>query len=235
MALIRFAEGQQRSGAIGASVYSHNRFGAYIRSRSIPVNPNSTAQALIRASMLAAQAAWQDLAEVNRALWEGYADSVSWKNRFGDTVKLTDQQHFLRVAALARYVGLGANFDNPPSEMRLPAPDETVTASAPAGGPAVAIAFGAATDAWKAAAGNYLLVFIGRERGPKVNYYGGPYRYMGKVQGASTPPTSPQSMNSPFGDFMAEGGKVFGYTRSLINGIGLSEPKFFSLTLAEPV
>ena len=58
MALIRYAEGQQRSGSIGASVYSHNRYGAYIRARSVPVNPNTDRQVAIRNAIRALTIAW---------------------------------------------------------------------------------------------------------------------------------------------------------------------------------
>lgn len=234
MAVVRFAEGQQRSGAIGGSVYSHNRFGQYIRTRSIPVNPLSASQFEVRQAMLAAQAAWAAATSGVKASWAAYADAVSWKNRFGDPCKLTDQEHFLRCASLARYVGLGAAWDGYPVEMRLPSPDETVAIAAEAGGPTVTITFGSATDPWKTAAGNHLLLFIGRERGPGVNYYGGPFRYLGRINGASTPPTSPQTFTNPFGDFSGSGNKVWLRWRTYLQAAGLSEPAYGSAIITEP-
>ena len=44
-------EGQQRSGSIGGATWSHNSSGAYIRARSIPVNPNTDRQNAVRVAV----------------------------------------------------------------------------------------------------------------------------------------------------------------------------------------
>ena len=230
MALIRFAEGQQRSGSMGASTYSHNRFGQYVRSRSTPVNPRSPAQVAIRAATLAAQAAWQRLTDLQRKDWEDYAAVVAWRNRFGDSVSLTGQQHFLRVATLARYVGKAAAWDAPPTQFRLPSPDETLALQdlvvGTAGGK---VAYGTATDGWQSVTGAALLVFLGREVNPTRKYYGGPYRFVLRLDGsAALPPASPQAFGWPFGNFAKVGNLVYGYQRVFIPTIGLSEPAYFS-------
>lgn len=227
MALIRFAEGQQRSGALGGSVYSHNRTGAYIRARTVPVNPRSTAQVAVRAAMLAAQARWQALTAGEQGAWESYASAVAWKNKLGDSVKLTGQQHFLRVGSLARYIGLASAWDAAPTQMRLPAPDETLVLENMAeGADAGSLGFASATEVWKSVADAFLLLFIGREVSPSRRFYGGPYRYAGKVEGATPTPPTTLSFTNPFGDFAGAGNNVYAYARTFIPGIGLSEPVY---------
>ena len=39
------------SGSVGGTVFSRNKGGAYMRNRSIPVNPQSAAQVVVRAAM----------------------------------------------------------------------------------------------------------------------------------------------------------------------------------------
>lgn len=237
MALVRWPEGQQRSGSLGGSVYSRNRFGAYVRPRTVPVNPSTPAQAAIRNATLAAQAAWQSLSETARADWEDYAAAVAWRNRFGDSVNLTGQQHFLRVAITARYVGAAASWDTPPTTFRMPSPDETAgLTDLVVGTSGGKLSFGSATDAWKNVNGAALMLFVGRELPKTRGFYNGPWRFVLRVNGsASTTPTSPVSFTWPFGLFALAGDKVAAYVRTFIPGIGLSEPaKIFGTVGAAP-
>lgn len=236
MALIRFAEGQQRSGSLGASVYSHNAFGQYIRSRSIPVNPRSDLQNEIRAAMLQAQARWAAIAAVDGVLpWEEYAEAVSWKNRLGDTVKLTGQQHFLRIASALAYHGRPISALTAPTDLRLPAPDETVTMTQETGSDEVSIAFGSAADDWKAVTGAYLLVYNGRELGPARRYYGGPFRKLAVIAGQAAPnPVSPQTAANRWGEAENVANRYAAYIRTYIPAIGLSEPRYLNISVTAP-
>lgn len=232
MALIRYVEGQQRSGSIGATVYSHNRAGQYIRARSVPVNPSSVAQNAVRSAMLAAQAAWQGRTDEQRAGWDAYAQAVSWVNRLGNAMKLTGQQHFLRCASIGRYTGCASGLDGMLTEQRLPSPDETADVAIEAGSDAVSLSYGSATDAWKSIVGGYLFLFGGYERLSSRSFYGGPYRYIGKVAGASTPPTSPAALDNPLCRYNVAGHLVKFYVRTYIPAIGLSEPRYINATVA---
>lgn len=236
MALIRFAEGQQRSGALGGSVYSHNAFGQYIRARSIPVNPRSGLQNEIRAAMLAAQARWAAIAAADGTLpWEEYAEAVSWKNRLGDTVKLTAQQHFLRIASALAYHGRSIAALQAPTDLRLPSPDETVTLEQETASDEVSIAFGSPADPWKATDGAYLLVYNGRELGPARKYYGGPFKKLAVIAGAAVPnPVSPQTASNRWGEAADVANRYAAYIRTYIPSIGLSEPRYLNIEVVAP-
>jgi hypothetical protein len=54
-----------QSGSIEGRTAGRNRFGQYERTRSIPVNPRSAAQGVVRARMSANSAAWRSLTRSN--------------------------------------------------------------------------------------------------------------------------------------------------------------------------
>lgn len=57
------------SGSYQNLTFSHNRFGQYVRGRSIPVNPNSTFQVAVRTRMATNAIAWRSLTAAQRAGW----------------------------------------------------------------------------------------------------------------------------------------------------------------------
>jgi hypothetical protein len=54
------------------------------------------------------------------------------------------------------------------------------------------------TDEWATAVGGSLLVYAGRPQNPSVNFFKGPYRFAGRINGAVVPPTSPLTVPAPF-------------------------------------
>lgn len=233
MAIVRFAEGQQRSGAVGGSVYSRNRFGQYIRSRSVPVNPKTPLQAEIRAAILAAQARWASIAanETARLAWEEYAAAVAWVNRLGDGVKLTGQQHYLRIASALAYHGVSIASIPAPTELRLPSPDETVGGSVANGSAEIQVTFASAADAWKTITGAFLLVYNGYELGPGRNYYGGPYKKLVAIAGGTPGPVSPYPASNRWGAAVGLTHRYRAFCRTYIPTLGLSEPRYFDIVI----
>lgn len=95
MALV--VDGVPVGGSIGKTTYSRNRYGAYTRRRTKPVNPDSTLQQLSRSAFAAAVNYWTDvLTPLERAAWQTYAADVTWLNAAGETVHLTGQAMFIR-------------------------------------------------------------------------------------------------------------------------------------------
>ena len=94
--LIVYQEGQQRSGRLGATIAARNRFGNYLRTGTIPVNPSTDRQVLIRGFVAALQLAWNnDLTQDQRDAWNEYGANGSWKNRLGQAVHLTGPNHYI--------------------------------------------------------------------------------------------------------------------------------------------
>lgn len=196
----------QASGSLAGSTYSRNRFGMYVRSRSLPVNPNSPLQVAVRNYMRSLSAMWVDtLTDAERNAWEVYGANVPVKNRVGDNINLTGLNHFIRSNSPRLLAGLTPVLSGPTVYQlaALTEPEFTVTPATDK----INVTF-SATDAWATESGGALLVFASRPQNPSINFFKGPYRYAGKILGdGTTTPTSPVALDAPFS--VEDGQKVF--------------------------
>ncbi len=77
-----------QSGSLAGQTSSHNRYGQYRRSRSIPVNPNSAAQGTVRGRLSTNAAAWRALTDAQRAGWEALATGITRTDALGQSYTL---------------------------------------------------------------------------------------------------------------------------------------------------
>jgi hypothetical protein len=196
----------QGSGSTGGLTYSHNRGGMYIRSRATPTNPNSPQQQAVRSAMNALVAHWQEtLTAAQRDAWKTYADNVPITDVLGESIYLTGMNHYIRSNISLVLAGL-ARVDDAPTIFDLGAFTDPSFVPA-AATQDVAVTFDN-TDAWANEDDAALLIFASREKAPTINYFKGPYRFAGKVDGDSvTPPTSPATISLPFA--ATAGNRVF--------------------------
>lgn len=82
---------------MGGVTSSRNRNGQYRRTRAIPVNPNSSAQATVRARLSISAAAWRALTDAQRAGWNDLAQSFTRTNSLGQTYNMTGFQCYCCV------------------------------------------------------------------------------------------------------------------------------------------
>jgi hypothetical protein len=201
----------QASGSLAGSTFSRNRGGAYIRTRSVPTNPGSPQQVAVRAYMADLTSAWGDtLTPVQRAAWDNYAAQVPITDTLGEPRNIGGIGMYCRSNIPRLQAGLDRVDDAPTifdlGEFTAPA-FGTVSES----GGTAGVTFDN-TDAWANEDGAAMLVSISRPQNPSINYFKGPYRYAGMIEGDSgTPPTSPASLTLPFA--VAEGQRVFGVAR----------------------
>lgn len=195
------------SGSMGGVTASHNRFGRYLRQRIIPTNPNTDAQAAVRANFQQLAALWQTtLTDAQREAWSLYGSNVPVINRIGDPINLTGLNHYIRSNSPRLQAGL-PRVDDAPTEFNL--------------GDYTAITFGALetgnfllvnftdTDDWVSEDDAAMLVYGSRVQAVTINFFRGPYRFADSIDGDSTtPPTSPASVSSAFA--LTMGLKVFG-------------------------
>lgn len=199
MALIKFGGGiVGMSGSIAGNTYARNRFGSYARARTKPVDPNTALQQAVRSRMSGLTAAWgQTLTAIQRTAWNLYASSVSMKNRLGEAVNLTGYNHFIRSNA-ALLQGGGTQVNAGPTVFEVPGADATLTAAISAATQKITITFDDAAD-WAAEVGGHLLVSVGSPQNAQRNFFGGPYRFAGVIDGAVVPPSSPDAtIDVPF-------------------------------------
>jgi hypothetical protein len=108
----------QGSASIGGATFSKNRGGNYIRKRVAPVQPRSSAQQAVRATLASLSGQWKDLGAAVIAAWSALASTITLKDSLGNSYIPTGNQ---------LYVGLNAT---------LTACAESTISAAPASMPA---------------------------------------------------------------------------------------------------
>jgi len=195
MAIFKSQIATQISGSVGGTTYAHNKSGMYMRARSIPVQPNSTAQNEVKNALTQLVNAYQNvLTPAQRAAWELYAQNVPVVNKLGDSVNNSGQNWYIganvpRLQAITKLGFAGARVDDAPTTYNrgdFSAPsigfDETAGMSN---------AF-TNTDDWAGEDGAAMFVYQGAPQSGGRTFYKGPWRLIGMVEGDSgTPPTSP--------------------------------------------
>lgn len=223
MALVKLGGGVvDIRGAIAGSVFSRNRSGNYIRGLTIPVNPATPAQTKIRACMGQVRDAWfNTLTQDQRDAWAVYAANVPMTNRMGESISLTGWNFFSRTATAALYNDLAVVADAP-TDFSLAEQDSTLSITISEATQQVSVAFDDTMD-WLNESGAQLFIYASRPQNVTVNFFKGPYRITGVVEGDSTtPPVSPAALAVPFP--VVEGHKVFVQARIMRADGRLSEP-----------
>lgn len=80
--------GDPSSGSYQGKTYSRNRFGQYLRTRAIPVQPRTTFQLNQRARLSTNAAAWRALTDAQRAGWLALGLMISRTDSLGQTYTL---------------------------------------------------------------------------------------------------------------------------------------------------
>jgi len=76
---------------LNGTVFSKNRYGAYTRTKVTPVNPQTTAQQLVRSRFGSRSSAWRSLTEAQRQTWIDAAPSFPVFDIFGNQKILSGQ------------------------------------------------------------------------------------------------------------------------------------------------
>lgn len=92
-------------GSSGAATASRNRYGAYIRARVVPVNPNTDNQNDVRDFFAFLAQGWRELTESQRTAWSALAGEVPIVDSLGQTIVLSGNAMYAKVNILRRQVG----------------------------------------------------------------------------------------------------------------------------------
>lgn len=93
-------------GKLNGSVASKNRYGAYLRNKVTPVNPQTTSQTAVRALLTSLSQAWRSLTDDQRLAWNAAVASFAKTNIFGDIVNPTGINLFIKLNSNLSNVGL---------------------------------------------------------------------------------------------------------------------------------
>lgn len=211
------------SGSVRGLVASHNKGGQYFRGRSIPTNPQTAFQQQVRNSMAMLTSAWsQILTALQRQGWNDYAANVPTTDSLGNKIQLTGLNWYVACNVPRLQCGL-TRVDAPPTTFTLASLTNPTLTSFTASTRVLVSAY-TNTDAWAIATGGALAYFISQPQSPGINFFKGPYRFLGKVLGnTGTPPTSP--FTSAAGPFpTTAGNQVFVFARALNADGRISSP-----------
>jgi len=167
---------------------------------------------------------WREspMTDTIRTAWQTYADSVDWLNKLGETVKLTGFNMFMRANSSLLHAG-GVIVTAAPTDLGLPPGDPLFAVTGSAASQELSIVFDPLFD-WNMIDLGWMLVDMGLPQSPSRNFFGGPYRVAGSIEGdTATPPTSPQVLTAPF--TLVEGQKVW-CRASIIEADGRVSTKF---------
>ncbi len=222
MALIKLGGGiAQMSGSIAGTTFARNRYGAYARNRTIPINPSTLAQNKIRGTAANLKAAWiNDLSLAERNAWNEYAANVSMVNRLGEAVNLSGYNQFCRTNAALLYQDK-AIIEAAPTEFSVGEQDPTLAVAGTADDQKIQVTFDDGL-AWAGEVGGYMLLQMGLPQNPSVNFFKGPWKTIGNIPGAAEAPSSPQEFASAY--TIAAGQRIFLQARIIRADGRLSAP-----------
>ncbi len=202
------------SGSIGGVTLSRNRGGMYLRGRAIPTNPNSTFQQAVRSAAAQCASLWRNvLTEAQRTGWDLYAENVELPNSLGDPRNVGGLGMYIRsnVPRIASGVAGLVRVDDAPIIFNLGDVGPLTVISATGATDIVSMGF-TDTDEWVDEDAAALLVYTSRAKNPSINYFKGPYRFAGAVEGDSTTaPTTPAAITGAFN--IDVGNKTFVFAR----------------------
>lgn len=214
MALVKYGGGIiQMTGSIAGNTFARNRFGNYVRARTIPTNPNTARQVAVRAALTELTARWSDtLTTAQRTAWNLYGASVIMQNKLGEAINLSGFNHYIRSNAILLHFGL-APVDAGPVVFELPAADPAFAIAGSEAAQQITVTYDDTMN-WANETGGHLTVFQGSPQNAQRNFFDGPWRRMGGVSGVTgAPPASPEVMTPAFA--IAEGQRDWCYARIL--------------------
>lgn len=202
MALIRPGGGVASiSGSIGGTTFARNRGGSYARNRTVPIDPGSSFQSLVRSLMSGLANVWAEtLTEAQRSAWDSYAEAVPLPNPLGESRNVGGVGMYVRGNLIRGQVGYGdlPRVDAGPVILALSAYTPPGITGISETTQQIAYTFDN-TDEWANEDDAGMAVYVSRPQNPGVNFFKGPYRYAGVILGnGTTPPTSPASIDLPF-------------------------------------
>ena len=222
MSLVKYGGGIiQMSGSMAGNTFARNRYGNYVRARTKPINPQTSRQGAVRAVIQLLTTRWsQTITPTQRTAWNLYADSVSMKNKLGEVIKLSGFNHFIRSNSSLLRIGCPV-VDDGPTVFELPEADTTfaITISE-----ATQKITGTYNDnaAWCNETGGWMWLYVGAPQNAQRNFFDGPWRYTGAIEGQTGgAPSSPFVCSSAFA--VSLGQRVWCYARILRADGRLSE------------
>ena len=231
MALVKYGGGiVQMSGSIAGNTYARNRYGNYVRARTKPTNPKTDLQTAVRNAMAAVTTRWAaTLTGAERTAWNLYGASVAMKNKLGENTNMSGFNHYIRSNVPLFQLG-ETPVDAGPTTFEMPPGDGTFAISISEAAQLIVLTFDDTDPIWDLP-GNFLMVYCGSPQNPQRNFFAGPWRLAGSLQGdAVAPPVTTDTVACPF--VCTELQRVWCYARIGLADGRISEPFTCSCVVA---
>jgi hypothetical protein len=101
------------SGSIGATVYSHNRYGAYRKLKAIPVNPQTAKQEFVRGLMIQFSQEWRTLTPAQQQSFNTRNIDFPRNDAIGQTITLSGHALFVALNINLALIGQPQILDCP--------------------------------------------------------------------------------------------------------------------------
>jgi len=178
----------QISGRLGGDVFSHNRYGQYVRSGTNPVTSTTPYALAAKARMTTTSQGWQSLSAALKLAWNAWASTNPTINRLGESIHLTG--HAAYVSINTRLLACAvAGITAPPIEP-APAPLLTLTLAADIGPGDFEFAY----TATPLAAADYLWINACVLDSTGINYVANYLRLVGVSAAEQASPFDPQTL-----------------------------------------
>lgn len=177
------------SGSVGGCTWSRNKGGLYVRSRTVPTNPNSLKQTASRSILGQLSSGWSLLTGAQRTQWGDWAALNPIVDSLGQSISLSGQQAY--VGLNARLLGAGATAVATPPAATGPGDLVTATATYTAASGAIVVTF----TTTPLAAGIKLAVWATLPQSPGRNPNRKQARLIGYTAAAAA---SPATVTSPY-------------------------------------
>lgn len=181
MAIFKSQVLTQASGSVGGMTYTRTSSGMTIRARSMPVNPRTERQQVMRNAFSTLSTAWvETLTEEQRIGWTDYAKNVSVKNKLGDSIHISGIAMFNRCNSPR--LQLEAVAPGFVTGMILNAPTIFDTGESVTGGAITqdgTTPFAVSFD-WTGptgGVGDAVVIYVSKPQNESINYFEGPYQF----------------------------------------------------------
>lgn len=177
------------SGSVGANCYSRNRYGPYMRLRSVPTLVQNAYTYAVREAFSNASRLWFDLTEKEQEAWNQWSRLNPVTDRLGAKVVLAGNAAFIRINSFLLQAGLSTRYTPPVGENPQSLASITLSTDMGAGN------FQIAYTATPLAADTHLVVFACLRQTLQQNFLRNAWRLL-KVSAAEA--ASPYDMQSDF-------------------------------------
>ena len=185
-------------GSIGGQTHSRNRYGAYVRARTKPINPNTDRQSVARAVMAEVAASYLDSASsAQRLEWSVFASNMPEKNKLGQTINFSGYNQYVKSNCAAQNAGLPRILDGPVNFTK-PGQDPAFDVTSSEGSQEISVVFDENRD-WAGEDNAGMIVQVGIPQNPSISFFNGPWQSVALIAGnTAVPITTPQVVTSPY-------------------------------------